>query len=133
MGWNQLLHQPFSGSGTDLTVFGSQSLSAGSYAANLSWPETCGGVIQANIVALRGGPSLIQQNSNTSGSPISASTWTLAFPANNTAGNCLILDISFEAGTYVAGPTSVTDTQGNAWTKVASGNPAFQGFFLQTW
>jgi hypothetical protein len=131
MGWNQILDQPFVGSG-DLIVFDSRALSAGTYATSISWPGGCGGVIQAILVALKGAPSLVQKASNTSGT-ISASTWTLAFGANNTAGNCLILDISFVAGSYTAGPVSITDSQGNTWTKVSSGNPAFQPDFLQTW
>ena len=132
MGWNQILEK-FSGSSQfDLTVYDSRSLALGlgTYSATANWP--CNFVNQMIMVGLRGSPSLVQKAANVAATG-AFTTWTIAFPANNTGGNTLILDIAFASLIYVAGPVAVTDSQGNQWTLVEAGNPTFQSFFQQCW
>ena len=57
---------------------------------------------------------------------------SVAFTSVNAAGNCIVADITFTAGTYTAGPVTVTDSNGNTYSLAAGGPAPFQGTFLMT-
>jgi hypothetical protein len=57
---------------------------------------------------------------------------TVAFTSVNTLGNCIVIDITFTAGSYTAGPVTVTDSNGNAYVFAAGGPAPFQGTFLMS-
>lgn len=104
------------------------------YSATLSLGGGCsGGIHSIDLVALVGiGATLLQDAGNAHSG--SFATWTAPFSNPNAAGSCLVLDIAFTAGSYTAGPVSVTDSNGNAWTMVVGSDEAdFQPQFLQTW
>jgi hypothetical protein len=106
----------------------------GHFPATVTWPWTCGVVNQATLLGLTaasgGVVAFVQDASNDSSSTVSS--LTVAFLSSNIAGNCLIVDVAFEAGTYTAGPVTVTDSNGNTYTFAVGDHPPFQGFFLKT-
>lgn len=130
MAWTQRLQQ------TDpalfnLTVWDSLAVAAGTYGAVITIP--CGNVNQSIMLALSGAPSLVQLAKSIEKPSGLYTSAAVAFTGPNTAGNALILFATFNAGSFTAGPTSVTDTAGNIWTKVVSGFPPFQGEFMEAW
>lgn len=130
MAWTQRLQQ------TDpalfnLTVWDSLAVAAGTYGATITIP--CGNVNQSIILALSGAPSLVQVAKSIEKPSGLYPTATVPFTGPNTGGDGLILFATYNAGSFTAGPTSVTDTQGNIWTKIVSGFPAFQGEFMEAW
>ncbi len=129
MAWTQRLQQ------TDptlfnLTVWDALAVAAGTYGAVITIP--CGNVNQSIMLGLRGAPKLVQVAKSIlpTGSYTDA---TVTFTAPNAGGNALVLFDTYNAGAFVAGPTSVTDTQGNIWTKLQGAHPAFQGEFMEAW
>jgi hypothetical protein len=67
--------------------------------------------------------TFIQGASGVSGA--NPGTYSLAFPAANGAGNCLIVDVALREGfAGSSGTITVTDTQGNTYSQVESGELA---------
>lgn len=114
----------------NLTVWDSLAKSAGTYNATLTIP--CGNVNQSIMMGLRGTPHLVQ----TAKILYPTSSYTdapITFGSANTGGNALILYATYNCGTFIAGPTTVTDTQGNVWTQLQRSHPAFQPEFMEAW
>lgn len=130
MAWTQRLQQTDPGL-FNLTVWDSLAVGAGTYAATITIP--CGTINQSIMLALRGTPALVQVAKSIEEPPGSYLTADVTFPGPNTAGDALILFATYNAGSFTAGPTSVTDTTGNIWTKIVSGFPPFQSSFLEAW
>jgi hypothetical protein len=115
----------------NLTVWDSLAVAAGTYGGHVSIP--CAWVNQEIMLALAGAPSLIQTATSIEQPAGLYATATIPFTSPNTGGDALILFATYNAGSYTAGPTSVTDSQGNVWTKIVGSTPAFQGFFFEAW
>ena len=95
---------------------------AGSYSGTAKWPGSCNIINWAALVALKwaGGPQPAFVQGAGNASPYVAGgfdTWTIDFPAENTAGNCLVVDVAFNTGYPLAG-ASVTDSLGNTYKPV---------------
>ena len=101
----------------------------GAFGADITWDVFCPAINQAVLIALEttggaGAAAFVQSASSASAS--------VAFPSANAAGNCIVADITFTAGTYTAGPVTVTDSNGNTYSLAAGGPAPFQGTFLMT-
>lgn len=73
-------------------------------------------------IAVIQGPSAFVQGAATATSG-AVTTTSLAFSANNTGGNCLVIDVSFSQNAFPAGSqVTCTDTQGNSYVNVGMGD-----------
>jgi len=122
MAWNTLTSE------ASLKTFDSRALSPGNYSAHMEWANSAV-INQGVMVALSNAGRVVQSVtiSHTDGGGFT--TWTIALSADNAAGNALVLDIWFNAGTAIAGPVTVSDSNGNTWTNEVLSHPAFQGQF----
>jgi hypothetical protein len=102
------------------------------YSATTAWTATCNVINRAGLLALRAAsgqtPAFVQGAGNASGSGY-FHTWTIPFPSNNTAGNCIVVDVAFSTGYPLAG-ASVTDTLGNTYKPVLGGHVPGSSDFL---
>lgn len=73
------------------------------------------------------GAAFVQGNSNYG----LGTSLTSAFPANNTAGNCLIVDAMYQEAFGGAGSMAISDSQGNTWVHAATHED--NGFLVETW
>ena len=104
------------------------------YSATTTWPGTCNVINWAGLLALKAAtgqtPAFVQGAGNASASGSGTfHTWTISFPSNNTAGNCLVIDVAFNTGYPLAG-ASVTDSQGNTYKPVLGGHVPGAAAFL---
>jgi hypothetical protein len=74
-----------------------------------------------------GSPTFLQGNNNYGG----GTTLSSAFPANNVAGSCLIVDGLFQEAFAGAGSFAISDSQGNTWVSAARNNQS--NALEQTW
>ncbi len=98
------------------------AMSIGAFTGTATWPGTCNVINWAALVALKwagGAPPAFVQGAGNASAYVGGgfNTWTIAFPANNTAGNCLVVDVAFNTGYPLSG-ASVTDSQGNTYKPV---------------
>ena len=98
----------------------------GPFGADITWDVFCPAINQAVLIALEtnGDAAFVQSASDASA--------TVAFTSANALGNCIVADITFTAGSYTAGPVTVTDSNGNTYVFAAGGPAPFQGTFLMS-
>jgi hypothetical protein len=100
---------PGGGSGASLTT--ANSFTTGVQAISTGSPTTVGQTVTGTNAQAT--PAFVQGATNLSGSPFVGQA--VPFPSNVTAGNCIVVAIlERSTGTY-----TVTDTQGNTYTRVA--------------
>jgi hypothetical protein len=100
-----------------LSTWDALAPTAGSYPGTADWPGRCNviNILVLESLAAGGGlaPASVQANGSASALNGSGfSTYTIAFGSANTAGNTLVVDVTFNTGYPLSGVT-VTDSLGN--------------------
>ena len=104
-------NSPSSAFGTDSVSY---SFTISSNAGNQPYSQSFQS--SASVLAPVGRIALIQQGKAENNSGSSVSSLTEAFPTNNESGDLLIAVVAYQG----VGTSSVADTNGNGWTRIAS-------------
>ena len=120
----------FAASADSISTFDAQAGAAGAYSASASLG--CNDVMTGVLTAIAGAGAFVQGAAKAQPGG-SYSSVAQAFASNNTAGNCIVVDVEFGASFPLAACV-VTDSQGNTYAQVAffhaPGSGHFGGTFV---
>ena len=125
MGYTQ---REFASNADSISSYDSQTLGPSSYSAAATLG--CNDQMLAVLTAIKGITGFVQSASSASGLGSYSST-SLAFGSNNATGNCIVVDVEFDA-TFPLVTAVCTDSQGNTYSEVFFGHVPGSGQFTGT-
>ena len=105
----------FATSADSISTFDSQAGAAGAYSASAGLG--CNDVLTGILTAIVGAGAFVQGAAKAQPGG-SYSSISQAFASNNTAANCIVVDVEFSGSFPIVG-CIVTDSQGNVYSQVA--------------
>src|SRR5580658_1201238 len=104
-------------SANSIATFDAQALIATTYSATATL--ACNDEMVTALSAIEGAGAFVQGASSASASG-GATSIAQAFGGNNTAANCIVVDVAFQPTSIVPTLLSCADTQGNSYSQVFS-------------